>query len=173
MMVEIRKARYEDCEAFVQWENDEEVIKYLSIPRGKTLEMTIREFIQRESDDSVMDFGVYYQDKIIGRAFLSRYDRVSHSIDITRIYLGDSSNRGKGLGTDMMKLLMHYCFENLNLNRVTLDYLDGNPAQKIYRNLGFVDEGIARVAGFKDGVYHNYNLMSMLKKEYRALYPGL
>ena len=104
-MVEIRKARYQDCEAFVQWENDEEVIKYLSIPRGKTLEMTIREFIQRESDDSVMDFGVYYQDKIIGRAFLSRYDRVSHSIDITRIYLGDSSNRGKGLGTDMMKLL--------------------------------------------------------------------
>ena len=168
-MVEIRKAKYDDCDYFLKWENDCDVIKYLSISEGKSMEMVIREFIDREKDDQVRDFSVLYQGEIIGRAYLSRYDKNAKSIDITRIYIGDASKRGRGLGTKLMLVLLDYCFKDLALNRVTLDYFDGNPAQKIYKDLGFQSEGLARQAGFKDGVYNNFNLMSMLKEEYDLL----
>lgn len=169
MKITIKRATYKDCEDFCKWENEDEVIRYLSISKGKTMEMTIREFIKREEDATVFDFGVYWDKELVGRAFLSRYDQNAKSIDITRIYIGDRKNRGKGMGTKLMQVLMAYCFEELNLNRVTLDYLDGNPAQKIYENLGFVGEGVARQAGFKDGTFNNFNLMSMLKTEYEKI----
>lgn len=165
-MIRLEKARFDDCQTFCKWENEDEVIQYLSISKGKTMEMTIREFLLRENDAHVRDFAVYDGDVLVGRAFLSRYDGNAKSIDITRIYIGDKANRGRGLGTELTRVLLKYCFEELGLNRVTLDYLDGNPAQKIYRNLGFVDEGVARQAGFKDGAYNNFNLMAMLRSEY-------
>lgn len=165
--MELRKAVFGDCELFNQWENDQEVIRFLTVPKDKTMEQSIREFLQREQDETVFDFMVVHEGKEIGRAYLSRYDKDYSSIDITRIYIGDRSMQGKGLGKALMKALMAFCFEELELNRVTLDFYDGNKAQGIYRALGFVDEGIAREAGYKDGEYHNFNLMSMLKREYQ------
>lgn len=167
-MIQLEKAKFDDCEIFCRWENEEAIIQYLSISKGKTMEMTIREFLQREGDAAVMDFGVYHEGELMGRAFLSRYDLEARSVDITRIYIGDPEKHGQGLGTAMMKVLLQYCFEDLNLNRVTLDYYDGNPAEGIYRRLGFVSEGVAREAGYKDGSFNNFNLMSMLRSEYEA-----
>lgn len=165
-MITIRAVEYTDCGQFLKWENDPNVIRNLSISQGKTMEEMVRELIARESDDSMFDFAVLENGRMIGRAFLSRYDRQAQSIDITRIYIGEEADRGKGYGTAMLEVLLAFCFEELDLHRVTLDFYDGNPAQKVYRRLGFVDEGVARDAGYKDGRYHNFNLMSMLRKEY-------
>lgn len=166
-MITLRKAKLEDCTYFHQWESDENVIRFLSIPKGKTYEKVVREFIMREQDDTMMDFSVLFNNEMIGRAYLSRYDKAVKSIDITRIYIGEAAYRGKGLGRVMMLALMHFCFEQLGLHRVTLDYFDGNPAQAMYESLGFVFEGVARDAGFKDGNYYNFNLMSMLASEWK------
>lgn len=165
-MISLRKAVFEDRELFNRWENDEDVIGFLSISKGRTMEETIREFIQRESDPSMFDFLVVHQGKKIGRAYLSRYDKNARSIDITRIYIGESEYRGRGLGRALMEELLRFCFEELELNRVTLDFFDGNPARELYLSLGFVPEGVAREAGFKDGKYNNFNLMSILRREW-------
>lgn len=165
-MIFLKKAVFDDCVDFNRWENDENVIDYLSISKGRTIEESIREFLQREADPSIFDFTVYHEEKKIGRAYLSRYDKNAHSIDITRIYIGAIDQRGKGLGRALMEELLRFCFEELGLNRVTLDYFDGNPAQELYRSIGFVSEGVAREAGFKDGKFNNFNLMSILRREW-------
>lgn len=165
-MIILRKASYSDCELFNRWENDEEVIRFLSISKNRSMEESIREFIAREQDESVMDFLVLSGDVPIGRAFLSRYDQKNGSIDITRIYIGEAAYRGRGLGYEMMRALNRFCFEELGLHRVTLDFYDGNPAQSLYRSLGYMPEGVARDAGYKDGRYHNFNLMSLLRHEW-------
>jgi len=57
------------------------------------------------------------------------------------------------------------------MQRVTLDYFTGNTrAAALYRKLGFVDEGVARNACSKDGVYYDLNLMSILRDEYFEKY---
>ncbi len=66
---------------------------------------------------------------------------------------------------------MKYLFEELDMQRVTLDYFTGNvKAANLYRRLGFVDEGVARNACSKDGIYYDLNLMSILRDEYFAIY---
>ncbi|MDO5096391.1 MAG: GNAT family protein [Peptostreptococcaceae bacterium] len=166
-MITLRKAKFDDCTYFHKWESDDNVIQFLSIPKGKTYEEVVREFIKREQDDTMMDFAVLLNGEMIGRAYLSRYDKNTKSIDITRIYIGEQEHRGKGLGRVMMLALMRFCFEKLELNRVTLDYFDGNPAQAMYEALGFAFEGVAREAGYKDGAFYNFNLMSMLQSEWK------
>lgn len=168
-MIGLRKATFDDCALFNIWENDERVINFLSISQGRTMEETVREFFMRESDESMFDFAVLHEDRAIGRAYLSRYDKNTKSADITRIYIGELNLRGKGFGRELMEKLLEFCFEELGLHRVTLDYFDGNPAQALYRSLGFQSEGVAREAGFKDGKYNNFNLMSLLKREWEEI----
>ncbi len=73
-MISFRKATFSDCELFNRWENDENVIQFLSISKGRTMEETIRELIMRENDPTVFDFMVLSDDMPIGRAYLSRFD---------------------------------------------------------------------------------------------------
>lgn len=168
-MISLRKASFDDCALFNIWENDERVINFLSISKGRTMEETVREFFVRESDASMFDFVVLHEGRAIGRAYLSRYDKNSKSVDITRIYIGEMNLRGKGLGRELMEKLLEFCFEEFGLHRVTLDYFDGNPAQELYKSMGFQSEGVAREAGFKDGKYNNFNLMSLLKREWEEI----
>ena len=43
-------------------------------------------------------------------------------------------------------------------------------AAELYRRMGFVNEGVARNACAKDGIYYDLNLMSMLRDEYFRIY---
>lgn len=166
-MITLEKATFADCELFNKWETDAETIEFLSIEKNRAMETTIREFLDREKDQNAFDFVVLYNGEKIGRAYLSQWDKNSRRIDITRIYIGDKSYKGKGLGRVLLSSIVEYCFNILEVNRISLDYLDGNPAQKLYESLGFVKEGVFREMFFKDGRYYNYNLMSILKKEWQ------
>lgn len=161
-----RKAEFSDCIKFNDWENDDKVIKFLSIEKYRSLEVTTREFFIREYEDNSFDFMVLVSGIPVGRVYLSKYDQVSKSIDITRIYIGEERFRSKGIGYQIMKKILKFCFEELELNRVSLDYYDGNPAQKLYEKCGFKSEGVLREAFYKDGNFYNYNLMSILRKEW-------
>jgi len=40
-------------------------------------------------------------------------------------------------------------------------------AKRLYEKVGFKEEGIMREAIFRNGVYHDYVVMSILEDEYR------
>jgi RimJ/RimL family protein N-acetyltransferase len=61
------------------------------------------------------------------------------------IGLWDADYRGKGYGTDAMRLVLRYAFTELNLHRVTLGVFEYNPrAQRSYQKAGFTLEGRVR-----------------------------
>jgi RimJ/RimL family protein N-acetyltransferase len=75
--------------------------------------------------------------------------------------------RGNGFSTALYKLIFNLAFNEMNLNRCWLLVLDYNQrAKHIYEKLGFVYEGKQRKAVYKDGQYHDYHMMSILKEEY-------
>lgn len=165
-MLNLEKARFEDCDLFNKWENDVETIKFLSIEKNRTLETTIREFLIREKEIDSFDFVVTYDGEKIGRAYLSKWNKNSRSIEITRIYIGNKDYKGRGIGKLLVKKILEFCFNTLELNRVALDFYDGNPAQKLYEKCGFKHEGVMRECFYKEGKFYNYNLMSILKREW-------
>ena len=76
-------------------------------------------------------------------------------------------HRGKGIGKKTMATTIQYCFDHLNMHRIWLAVLEFNKiAYSVYRSCGFVEEGRYRSAVYREGDYHDYILMSILKPEY-------
>lgn len=78
---------------------------------------------------------------------------------------------GQGNGKQVLRLVLKKVFEELGAHRLWLDVLESNlRAQHVYRGLGFQQDGILREAFFRDGKYQSLILMSLLDREYRAIY---
>ena len=168
----IRDAEFGDYELFTEWERDREMVKYFAIDEGRTYEQVVTEGFELRNGSYSRDMTITNKNtkEPLGRIIITRMEPHYRSLDITKIYVG-GSNRGRGVGTEVLLGLLKHFFEEMKLERVTLDYFTGNAkAAKLYRKLGFVDEGVARNACIKDGVYYDLNLMSMLSEEYFKLY---
>ena len=164
----IRKSTFDDCEIFTKWEQQDYIKEFLTINEERTYEEVVREFLDREKDPSDEQYTIILKDKgPIGRVYLSKISRESDSLDLTRIYIGEKQYLGKGYGRESMVLLLDYCFNDLEMERVSLDHYTGNTAASMYLNLGFKYEGIMRNAAKRDNDYYDLHLMSMLKEEYK------
>lgn len=165
----IRESEFADYDYFARWEVDPEMTKFLSYDEDRTYEDVINEVYEHKMDDTKIDYTIVDRntDKPIGRIYLSRIDRDADSLDITKIYIGEGDVRGKGVGREVMEALLEYCFTNLHMERVSLDYFTGNDiAAALYEKLGFKNEGVARHACKKNGRYYDLHLMSMLRSEF-------
>ncbi len=164
----IRKSNFDDCEIFTKWEQQDYIKEFLSINEDRTYEEVVREFVLREQDFTNRQYTITLKDEEpIGRVYLSRISEESDSVDITRIYIGEKDYLGKGYGREAMVLLLDYCFNELKMERVSLDHYSGNAAADLYLKLGFKYEGIMRNAAKRDNKYFDLHLMSMLKEEYK------
>ena len=105
-------------------------------------------------------------DRCVGHVGLYKIDQRVGSAEFG-IMLGDRTVWGKGLGRACTEFAVDYAFTQLNLNRVELSVLATNErAAKLYRSLGFVDEGRLRQAQFKAGQYVDVLLMGLLRSEH-------
>jgi RimJ/RimL family protein N-acetyltransferase len=88
------------------------------------------------------------------------------------IGIGDPVDRGRGFGTEAMRLLVDYVFRELNFHRLQVAVLSYNtPAIALYRRLGFLREGVWREYVRRDGAWHDMVLFGMLYQEW-ALTSG-
>ena len=63
--------------------------------------------------------------------------------------------------------MLKFAFEELNMNRVYGYWLEENIASlKMAEKLGFQKEGLLRKNIFKENMYHNVCICSLLKEEY-------
>jgi RimJ/RimL family protein N-acetyltransferase len=75
--------------------------------------------------------------------------------------------RGKGLSKPFYQWLFVYLFENLNMNALYLEVIEDNHiAIKTYRSIGFQETGRWPQRVFRDGVYKDALLFSLLRKDY-------
>lgn len=83
------------------------------------------------------------------------------------IMIGDKNYWNKGYGTDAMKVLIKFIFENMNIRKIKLNVFSFNiRAQKCYEKCGFKVEGILKDELFKDGKYYDEIIMSLFNNEY-------
>ncbi|MCR5035159.1 MAG: GNAT family N-acetyltransferase [Clostridia bacterium] len=167
-----RDVCFSDYEYFAEWEIDPDMTRYFALDAGRTYEDVVTEGFAFKEDKSVLDLTITEKDsgQPLGRVIISRIEPHYKSLDITKIYVGGDL-RGTGIGSEVLAGLLKYFFEEQGMQRVTLDYFTGNTkAAKLYRRLGFVDEGVARNACSKDGIYYDLNLMSILRDEYFRIY---
>lgn len=81
------------------------------------------------------------------------------------IYIGDKTYWNQGYGSNSLKALIDYAFNELNLHRIWLE-CDANydSAIRCYLKVGFVKEGILKDGYYKRGKYHDTMIMGLIKK---------
>jgi len=74
-------------------------------------------------------------------------------------------HRGKGLAKPMWRLMMDYCYEELELSRISLTTAEYNMiARKVYLGLGFKEEGRMISSLFRDEKWYDQICMYHLKE---------
>jgi RimJ/RimL family protein N-acetyltransferase len=173
-LVRLSAPRQEDTAILVRWSHDASYLRALDTdyarPRGpEDLGRTDAasangvEFRLRTLDD----------DRLIGFVVL-------HSIEwnnragLLSIAIGEPDYRGKGYGSDALRLVLRYAFHELNLERVGLDVISNNTAAlRAYERAGFRREGTLRRAVLRDGQHHDLIVMGILRDEWLAHSPDL
>lgn len=107
------------------------------------------------------------EDRLIGFVVLFNIKWPSGACELS-IGIGDADYRGKGCGSEALRLVLNYAFNELNLYRVGLNVLEYNAAAiKAYERAGFVREGARRKAVQREGKRYDLVQYGILREEWQ------
>tara|TARA_B100000676_G_scaffold310050_1_gene375406 strand:- start:842 stop:1384 length:543 start_codon:yes stop_codon:yes gene_type:complete len=100
----------------------------------------------------------------LGHVDLKRIDRDNQHAEIAIAM--NQQPRGKGIGTQALKEMVHIGFSSLGLNKIyTYTRSDNIPAIRAYAKAGFQKEATLRKERLIAGVYYNFDIMSILQPD--------
>lgn len=164
----LRPIDADDIDQFVTWLNDEEVRQYLSIatPFNNIREREWVDNLYKDNSNIILGIVVKESNKHIGNIGLHKISTINRHAELG-IFIGDKDSWSKGYGTEAIKLIVDYGFNQLNLHRIYLEVLDFNKrAERSYEKAGFNKEGTNREHIFKNGKYCDLHIMSILRTEW-------
>jgi RimJ/RimL family protein N-acetyltransferase len=170
----LRAMTRSDLPAFVRWLNDPEVTQYLGgdmWPQSpEAEERWFNETVEKEKKILSIEATVPTGDAgvLIGNCGLGHLSQRDHNAELG-IMIGDKEYWNKGYGTDAIKTLLRYAFDEMNHHRVYLS-VDSDNARAIrcYEKCGFQVEGRLRQHVFGHGVWRDQMIMGILREEFRS-----
>ncbi len=126
------------------------------------------EEIQKDQGEKHIRLGIFINedDSVIGDVALQDIDWKNRSCSIG-LGIAKKKLRGKGYGTEAVKIMIDYGFNNLGLERITANTLEQNKAaQGSLEKSGFVLEGRARKAVYFAGQKWDKLNYSILREEF-------
>lgn len=170
--VYLRAPDRDDIDTFVRWFNDARVTRFLSMdsPLSRAAEEQWFDRMLASQGKDAYHFVMCLREngERLGTIGLFGMD-LKHGSAVMGIAIGEPSNWGRGLGTDALRALLDFGFGTLRLDRITLDvYAFNDRARRSYEKCGFVLEGTARQALYRDGRRHDIHLMAILREEWAA-----
>ncbi len=167
-MVEIKKFDEKYLEGYLKafYECDKKSKYFTNSFEDYPMEEVEKFYINCIKDDNRHDFLILDNDIVIGEVIINEYDDVSNSANF-RICIFYEKYYNKGIGSYATKLIIKYAFEELKLNRLSLNVFSFNDrAIAMYQKLGFIREGILRDAMKNKDGYADIICMAILMKDY-------
>ena len=105
----------------------------------------------------------------IGEVGLSELDLRNGSASLG-IFIGEVDEWGKGYGTDAVKAILGFGFDELRLERIWLEvWTENHRARRAYEKAGFVFEATLRNDRYEGGRLTSGHVMSILRDEWLNL----
>ena len=172
-LIVLRRHRAENLKAFMRWYSDPEIARLTRYQQAPLSNDDIQRFFYARimgSDFLAMAIHERDTDRLIGTCAFSQLDGDNGST-LFHITIGEPDAWGKGYGTEATELMLAHAFTRLALHRVALTVFEYNArAIRSYEKCGFVVEGRAREAIFRDGRFWDEIHMSVLFDEWEARY---
>lgn len=125
------------------------------------------EEIQRDQGSKHVRVGIFLHDgTVLGDVALQDIEWKNRSCSLG-LGIAKLENRGRGYGTEAVKLLVDYGFNNLGLERICANTLEQNiGAQRSLEKLGFILEGRERKAEYFAGRKWDRLNYAILREEF-------
>lgn len=178
-MIKLEYFSREDFQQLMEWMNSEHLITNWagSLFRYPLTEESLDWYIEDTNDIHSSDAFIYkavntLTGKTVGHISLGSVSKKNRSGRISRVLVGNTHERGKGVCTGMINAVLKIGFEDLNLHRISLGVYDFNHAAiRCYEKCGFVKEGLMRDVLRYEDEYWSLWEMSILEEEWRSLHP--
>jgi RimJ/RimL family protein N-acetyltransferase len=161
-----------NLDAFLRWYSDPEVARLTRYQDGPMRSEEIeRFFASRALGPESLSLAVHLRDanRLIGTCALSQLDHENGSA-LYHITIGEKDCWGHGYGTEATRLMLDHAFGTLSLHRIGLSVFSFNErAIRSYLSVGFVTEGRAREAIWRDGRWWDEVTMSILYGDWLAM----
>ncbi len=158
--------------AFQRWYADPEVVRLTRYQDSPMKPDEIERFFAARalgSDSLAMAIHVRDTGLLVGTCALSQLDADNGSA-LFHITIGDKDSWGRGYGTEATRLMIDHAFSGLGLHRIALTVFAFNErAIRSYRSVGFVVEGRAREAIWREGRWWDEISMSILDGDWQAM----
>ena len=158
--------------AFLRWYSDAEVARLTRYQDGPMRPEEIERFLTaRALGAESLSLAVHVREtnRLIGTCALSQLDSDNGSA-LYHITIGEKDVWGQGYGTEATRLMLDHAFGTLNLHRIGLSVFSFNErAIRSYRSCGFLIEGRAREAIWRDGRWWDEVSMSVLHSDWAAM----
>jgi RimJ/RimL family protein N-acetyltransferase len=118
------------------------------------------------ADPTIKMFGVYNLDPVsacIGVCGFTSIDRVNQKAEFS-LYIAPQFH-GCGYGSAALYTLVRHGFEDMNLNRIWGETFDGNPAESIFKRIGFKKEGTLKQSYFRKGRFIDSHIYGIIRGE--------
>ena len=161
-----------DAETMARWSRNAEYLRMLdsepAAPQSvKQAKGNIAKWMEHEQANS---FGFMIRaladDRLIGFVGLGGINW-NHGDGFVGIGIGETDYWGQGYGTDAMRVLLRFAFDELNLHRVSLSvYAYNLRAIRSYEKADFQVEGRARQVVHRDGQRADEVFMGVLREDW-------
>lgn len=142
-----------DLPSLFRWSDDEEAARSNATYKPPNWEHEAAFWTNTARDPSRVFFAIrgVADPAILGFVQIVGIDPVHRSACIG-LRIGAPEDRRRGYGREALELAIRYCWDWLNLSRLSLNVLaDNDGAIALYRSLGFEHEGVQRRALFIHG----------------------
>lgn len=161
-----------DSELFNRWDRDS---FYQRLANGNAVRLFSRKNSQqwiekdlKSTDSFSFMIRTRNDDRPIGGIELDGIDWIVGNAWVG-IGIGERDSWGKGYGTDAMRVILRFAFDQLNLRRVSLSVFEFNArAIRSYEKAGFHQEGRARKWMNRAGQRWDVIYMGILRSEWEA-----
>ncbi|TCZ74091.1 GNAT family N-acetyltransferase [Flaviaesturariibacter aridisoli] len=175
-MIRLEYFTPDDFEQLIGWIHNEHLLTNWSgsLFRFPLTRQSLEWYLEDTNDPATSDALIYkvvdtVSQKTVGHVSLGGISRKNRSARISRVLVGDTHQKGRGLCTAMIKELLRIGFGDLKLHRISLGVYDFNHgAIRCYEKSGFVREGVQRDILRYDDHYWSLLEMSILEDEWRA-----
>jgi RimJ/RimL family protein N-acetyltransferase len=159
-----------DAPVLARWSEDADYLRSVDsdYARPLSVEEAVLRLNPEEAHPNKVEFHIrtLADDRLIGFVALHSIEW-NNSAGLLAVGIGEPQYRGKGYGTDALRLILRYAFRELNLFRIGLDVIATNArAIHTYERLGFQHEGRMRGAVLRDDLRADRILMGILRDEW-------
>jgi len=170
--VRLRAIRNEDLDEMLDMFSDFEQVRQFVFP-GPPFPPTRKDEQNFIDSNSMMketyNFAIETLDgQYIGGCGIPKIGWVSR-VAMVGIWIGKEEFQGKGYGSDAMRVLCKFLYEQINVRKIALTVYGFNKrAIRSYEKVGFKVEGQLRDAMYRNGSYHDVIWMGMFQDEFEA-----